>query len=167
MTYRTWDYQLPFFVGFNNAFFLKDYVKAAEFYKRAGELSGEPMYKSLAGRYLQASGQTALALMYLGAMEKGETNPTLKKNYQIRLAAFSEVRRVELARDRYFGSVGSMPVSIEQLMSRGLLSPAPRDPYGGQFFLEVDGKVATTSKFAFAGVKKNSKQRAGETNERH
>jgi len=167
MTYRTWDYQLPYFVGFNYAFFLKDYVKAAEFYKRAGELSGEPMYKSLAGRYMQASGRTELALAYLGAMEKGETNPTLKKSYHIRLAAFREVRRIEVARDGYFKSVGAMPVSIEQLMSGGFLSPAPRDPYGGQFFLEADGKVTTTSKFAFAGVKKNSKQKAGEANERH
>ena len=25
MKYRTWDWQLPFFVGFNRAFFLKDY----------------------------------------------------------------------------------------------------------------------------------------------
>lgn len=153
MTYRTWDWQLPYFVGFNNAFFLKDYVKAAEFYKRAGNLSGEPMYKSLAGRYMQAAGRTELALAYLGAMEKGETNPTLKKGYQIRLAAFREVRRIEVARDGYFKSVGAMPVSIEQLMSGGFLSPAPIDPYGGQFFLEADGKVSTTSKFAFAGVK--------------
>jgi len=167
MKYRTWDWQLPYFVGFNNAFFLKDYVKAAEFYKRAGDLSGEPLYKSLAGRYLQASGQTELALAYLGAMEKGETNPTLKKSYQIRLVAYREVRRIEVARDRYLGSVGTMPVSIEQLGSGGFLSPAPRDPYGGQFYLEADGKVATTSKFAFAGVKKNSEQKAGETNERH
>lgn len=167
MTYRTWDWQLPYFVGFNNAFFLKDYVQAAEFYKRAADLSGQPMYKSLAGRYLQASGQTALALAYLEAMEKGEKNLTFKKIYQIRLAAFREARRIEVARDRYLGSVGVMPVSIEQLVSGGFLSPPPRDPYGGQFYLEADGKVATTSKFAFAGVKRNSKQKAEVSNERH
>lgn len=158
MKYRSWDWQLPYFVGFNNAFFLKDYVKAAEFYKRAGELSGEPLYKSLAGRYLQASGQTELALAYLSTMEKSETNPTLKKNYQIRLVAFCEVRRIEVARDRYLESTRTLPVSIEQLIEQGFLSPVPRDPYGGKFYLEADGKVTTTSKFAFAGVNKNSKK---------
>lgn len=167
MTYRTWDYQLPYFVGFNNAFFLKNYVKAAEFYKRAGDLSGEPMYKSLAGRYMQESGQTELALAYLSAMENSEKNPIMKKSYQVRLMAFCEVRRIEVARERYREVHGVIPASIEQLVSGGLLAPPPRDPYGGQFFLEADGKVATTSKFAFAGVKKNSKQKAGETNERH
>jgi hypothetical protein len=39
-------------------------------------------------------------------------------------------------------------------MRSGLLTPPPIDPYGGQFYMEPDGKVTTTSKFAFAGVKK-------------
>lgn len=165
--YRNWDWQLPFFAGFNNAFFLKDYVKAAEYYKLAGDLSGQPLYKSLAGRYMQASGHTELALAYLTAMEKGEKNPAMKKSYQVRLMAFLEVRRIEVAQERYRETVGVMPVSVEHLISGGFLSPPPIDPYGGQFYLEGDGKVATTSKFAFAGVKSNRTQKAGESNERN
>lgn len=152
MKYRTWDWYLPYFAGFNNAFFLKDYAKAAELYKRAAELSGEPLYKNLAGRYLQESGQTELAIAYLSALLKGETNPSLKKTYQVRLAAFREARRVELARDLYKRQHGSLPASIGQLQQSGLLTSPPVDPYGGSFYLEPDGKVATTSKYAFAGV---------------
>ena len=154
MKYRTWDWYLPFFAGFNHAFFLKDYKKAAEYYKRAGELSGDPLYFSLAGRYLQQSGQTDLAIIYLTMLENGEKNQAVKKNYQIRLAAFKEVRRIELALDRYRERHGVFPASIDQLLSTGLLSPPPKDPYGGTFFLDADGKVASTSKFAFGGVKK-------------
>jgi tetratricopeptide (TPR) repeat protein len=153
MKYRTWDWYLPFFAGFNNAFFLKDYKKAADYYKRAGELSGEELSSSLAGRYMQQSGQTDLALVYLSMLEKGEKNQAVKKNYQIRLAAFKEVRRIELARDRYLESRGGLPATIEQLVTTGFLSPVPIDPYGGQFYLEPDGKVATTSKFAFGGAR--------------
>ncbi len=40
MRYRTWDYYLPFFAGFNYAYFLKDYENAARCYKRVGELTG-------------------------------------------------------------------------------------------------------------------------------
>lgn len=149
MKYRTWDWYLPFFAGFNSAYFLKDNKKAAEYYKRAGELSGQELHFSLAGRYLQESGQTELAIAYLTAMEKGERNPAVKKNYQVRLAAFKEVRRIELARDRYKQSGGVMPVTLAVLERSGLLSPPPSDPYGGQFYLEADGKVSTTSKFAF------------------
>jgi len=162
MKYRTWDWYLPFFAGFNSAYFLKDYGAAADYYKRAGELSGSDLSKLLAGRYMQESGQTELAIAYLKAMEKGERNQAVKKNYQIRLEAFKEVRRIELARDQYRESGGSLPVTLDTLISAGLLSPPPSDPYGGQFSLEPDGKVTTTSKFAFAGAAKDRTQKAGE-----
>ncbi len=150
MKYRTWDWYLPFFAGFNNAYFLKDYAKAAEYYKRAGELSGQDLHKSLAGRYMQESGKTDLAIAYLTAMEKGEKNQALKKNYQIRLAAFREVKRIETARDKFKAEHGVLPASVEQLVQLGFVTPTPVDPYGGRFYLEPSGKVATTSKFAFA-----------------
>jgi len=159
MKYRTWDWYLPFFAGFNSAYFLKDYAAAAKYYKKASELSGSDLYTLLAGRYMQESGQTELAIGYLAAMEKGERNETLKKNYHVRLTAFREVRRIELARDKFLKTRGSRPTSVEQLVKNGFLVPPPVDPYGGQFYLEPDGKVATTSKFAFAGVRNNSKQK--------
>lgn len=150
MKYRTWDWYLPFFAGFNSAYFIKDYPKAAEYYKRAAALSGQDLHKSLAGRYMQESGQTDLAIAYLTAMEKGEKNQALKKNYQIRLTAFHEVKRIEIARDKFVAEHGSLPASVEQLVQLGFITPAPADPYGGRFYLEASGKVATTSKFAFA-----------------
>jgi len=95
MKYRTWDWMLPFFAGFNSAYFLKDYKKAADYYKRAGELNGSVLSISLAGRYMQESGQTELAIAYLSAMEINERNLAIKKNYQTRLKAFKEVHRIE------------------------------------------------------------------------
>ena len=162
MKYRTWDWMLPFFAGFNSSYFMKDYPAAAKYYQLAGELSGSDLSKLLAGRYLQESGQTELAIVYLSTMEKGERNQAVKKNYQTRLAAFKEVHRIELARDRYKEARGQLPKTVEQLLQDGFLAPVPVDPYGGQFYFEPDGKVATTSKFAFAGVKKENKQKAGE-----
>lgn len=153
MKYRTWDWMLPFFAGFNSSYFLKDYKKAAEYYKRAGELSGGALDISLASRYMQESGQTELAISYLTAMEKGERNPAVKKSFQIRLKAFKEVRRIELAFKRYSETEKTAPISIAQLVHDGYLLPAPTDPYGGQFYLEPGGKVASTSKFAFGGKK--------------
>ena len=91
----------------------------------------------------------------------------MKKTYLIRLNAFKEVRRIEIARDRYRENHGKMPATVEEVVQGGLLTPVPRDPYGGTFYLEADGKVATTSKFAFSGVKGNSSIKSGEPNERH
>jgi tetratricopeptide (TPR) repeat protein len=160
MKYRTWDWYLPYFAGFNNAYFLKNYAKAAEYYKRAADLSGESLYKSLAGRYMQESGQTELAIAYLSAIEKGEKNIAMKKTFQIRLRAFREARRIEQARDLFREQQGALPATIGQLVQSGLLNPSPVDPYGGSFYLEPDGKVATTSKYAFSGSR-GGKQNAG------
>ncbi|MDD5106383.1 MAG: hypothetical protein PHC49_12290 [Desulfuromonadaceae bacterium] len=156
MKYRNWDWYLPFYAGFNCSYFLHDYKKAADYYTKAGELSGNPLFKSLAGRYLQESGQTDLAIAYLFTMAQGERNPALKKTYQTRLTAFKEVKRIELARASFLKSGGIMPVTIERLIGAGLLTPSPVDPYGGSFYLQADGKVATTSKFAFGAAKKDS-----------
>jgi tetratricopeptide (TPR) repeat protein len=150
MKYRTWDWYLPFFAGFNNAYFLKDYPKAAYYYKRAAELTGNELYISLTSRYLQSSGQTELAVAYLSTMLKSARDETAKKTFRVRLDAFREVLRIERARDEYVTMNGRLPKSVDELISGGLLSGKPVDPYGGHFYLESDGKIATTSKFAFA-----------------
>ena len=149
MRYRTWDFYLPFFAGFNYAYFLKDYAKAAGCYKRAGELSGSELSINLAGRYLYESGQSDLAIAYLGAMEKGARNESIKKTFQVRLQALKEGRRIELARDRYVRDKGHLPGSVEELLRKGYLEGPPVDPYGGKFYFEPDGSVRSTSKFAF------------------
>lgn len=149
MRYRIWDWYLPFFAGFNHAYFLKDYAKAAQYYQLAGALSKSNLHIQLAGRYMQESGQTDLAIFYLVTMVENEKNASLRKEYQMRLDAFREVKRIELARDGYAARTGRLPGSMEQLVRSGLLSPPPIDPYGGEFYLAPNGGVATTSKFAF------------------
>ena len=152
MKYRTWDWSLPYYAGFNYAYFLKDYAKAAQMYRRAGELSGDPTTMSLAGRYLQRSGQTELAISYLSAMEKGARDPAIRKNFQIRLQAFQEVLVIEKARDRFKAERGRLPASVAELVAAGYLERMPVDPYGGTFYLEPDAGVATTSQFSVAGA---------------
>jgi tetratricopeptide (TPR) repeat protein len=154
MRYRTWDWYLPFFTGFNYAYFLKDYPKAAEYYKRAGDLSGQELHISLSSRYMQESGQTDLAIAYLKAMISSSRNETAKKLFEIRLEAFETVRTIEKARDDYKAKYGRLPITLDNLVSSGHLAAMPKDPYGGTFYLEPDGKVASTSKFAFGGKSK-------------
>ncbi len=150
MKSRSWDFMLPLFAGFNSAYFLKDYSKAAQYYKRAGELSGAELFVNLAGRYLWQSGRTEQAIAYLTMMEKGAGNEAVRRSFRIRLQAFREVRRLEEARDRFRAAEGRAPKSLEELIRWGALTPIPRDPYGGRFYLEPDGQVATTSKFTHA-----------------
>jgi len=150
MRFRTWDWTLPYFAGFNSAYFLGDYRRAAKYYMLAGDLSGESLLKNLAGRYLHETGQTDMAISYLSSMIKGAKNPAIKKNFTTRLLAFKAVRKIEIARDKYFKKMGYMPTSVDVLVQSGYLNDVPQDPYGGSFYLKLDGTVETTSKFSFA-----------------
>lgn len=149
MEYRSWDWYLPFFAGFNSAYFLKDFPNAAKYYKKAADLSGEPLFASLAARYMQQTGKTELALAYLTTMAKSARNDTIKKSYSVRLKALKAVRSIELARDAFQGKRDRLPVSVEELRDSGFLVEIPVDPYGGLFYFQLDGTVSTTSNFAF------------------
>jgi tetratricopeptide (TPR) repeat protein len=149
MKYRSWDFSLPFYAGFNYAYFMKDYAKAAEFYKRAAELSGSELFINLAGRYMYESGKSKMAIDYLTIMEKGASTPSIKKTFQIRLQAIKEGQRIEQARDRFISTIGNAPATVEELLQKGYLAEMPVDPYGGKFYLDPDGSVRSTSKFAF------------------
>jgi hypothetical protein len=154
MKYRSWDWNLPFFAGFNYAYFLQDYPHAAQNYMRAGQLSGNDLFVNLAGRYLNEAGQNDLAIAYLSTMAKGARNKAIKDTITTRLKALEEVRSIEVARDACRRATGRLPVSVEDLVQSGYLQKLPKDPYGGRFYLEPDGKVKTTSNFVFVRGKK-------------
>jgi len=160
MKYRTWDTQLPFFAGFNYAYFLKDYKKAAEMYQIAATRSGgSKLYSDLAGRYMQDGGETEMAILYLKSLEKGSRG-ALQESYQKRISAFEMVSLIEQARDRFKADHHKLPDSVETLFTSGYLKEIPKDPYGGTFYIDTDGKVKTTSKFADFDAKKSEKAEA-------
>lgn len=153
MKYRTWDWYLPFSAGFNYAYFLKDYKKAAAMYMRAGEISGDPLFSRLAGSYLQQSGQTATAIIYLDMQAKNAHDQNVKNLLQIRINALKELYLIEKARDKYLAEMKQLPSGIEELVVKQYLTHRPVDPYGGKFYLNLDGTVASTSKFSFKSTK--------------
>ncbi len=148
MRFRDWDFYLPFFAGFNYAFFLKDYAAAAKHYATAARLSGSDLFSRLASRYMHEADQTQMAIDYLAVMIKGSSNEAIKKSFELRRTALLEVRRIESARDRFRELFGHLPASIDELSKKGLLTGPVTDPYGGKFYLEPDGAVRSTSKFA-------------------
>lgn len=154
MKHRDWDPTLPFFAGFNAAYFLKDYARAADYYKTAAEISGSELYTKLAGRYFFESGQTELAITYLSVMERGARNDSIRKSFRTRLEAIKAAYVIERARDKYLQDRGMMPQTVAELIASGYLEKMPEDPYGGSFYLEPDGAVRSTSKFAFKSAGK-------------
>lgn len=147
MKHRTWDPSIPFYIGFNNAYFLKDYAAAAKYMQIAAERSGNQLYTQLAARFFYESQQSALGLAFLETMISTAKDKAVKHSYEMRRDALLAAQVIEQALKSYRKHFGVSPMKLEQLVDSGILSAVPTDPYGGTFFLDEEGRVRTTSKF--------------------
>lgn len=151
MRYRTWDYNLPFFAGFNAAYFLHDYRTAAEYMKKAAELSGDPLFAQLSARYFHQAGRTELGILFIDSMAKNAKDEKIKKSFVLRKEALQAAKEISDAAQLFRERFNHFPASPEDLVRFGLLTKVPKDPYGGRFYITEMGKVESTSKFAFGG----------------
>jgi len=150
MKYRNWDYQLPFYAGFNAAYFLHDYAEGARLMKIAAERSGSPLFTKLATRYFYQAKETDLGVVFIQSILRQTKDKKLRAVYQTRLEALQAVQVIENALKQYKKKFGHNPENLNELVANGFLLAVPRDPYGGIFSLNPDGSVVSSSKFAFA-----------------
>jgi len=151
MKYRTWDYMLPFFAGFNSAYFLRDMESAAQYMKKAAEISGNPLFTNLAARYFYESNKTEVGIQFLEMMEKGAKDENAKKLYHLRRTALVAASTIQTAVNQFRDQYGRLPNRLDELVELGFIRSLPDDPYGGHFYLDGLGTVRTTSKFASGG----------------
>ena len=151
MAHRPWDWQLPFFYGFNQFYFLKKPKEAAGYFERAYQLNPKNTFLPtfIARLYYQADA-TEAAIAFLEEMIRTTENEKLKKFMLVRLEALQAVSLLEHAVKLYVDKYKTKPRSLEDLVDRGLLKEIPSDPYGGEFYLNEKGRVRTTSNFAYA-----------------
>ncbi len=150
--HRPWDFHLPYFISFDYAFFLKDYKRAGEYLAKAAELKPEvEWYATLAARYFYEGGTTALALAYLKEMIPTARNEAIRKRMITRARAFEKVLQIEQAIAAYKERFQTDPEDLGRLLEAGLLERIPDDPYGGDFYLDEQGRVRTTSKLVPVG----------------
>jgi len=158
--HRTWDWYLPFFLSFDYAFFVKDYSKAGEYLIKAAELNPRAAwFSTLAARYFYEGGRTALAIAYLKELIPATRNEAIKKQLIIRADALEKILQIEEAIDTFKERFHRAAKNLEELVQAGILNHIPEDPYGGNFYLDEQGRVRSTSKLAYRkgghGVHKN------------
>ena len=155
--YRDWDWRLPFFIGFNNFYFLKNYEEASGHIMRAAALPDSPAYlKPLGARLAYYGGKSKTALLFLQQMLADTDDVMMKKRLQKRLQALENAVLIEEALDRFKSQQGKMPKVLSELVSSGVLIALPPDPYGGQWRILKNGRVFSTSKFANAPLEEKS-----------
>jgi tetratricopeptide (TPR) repeat protein len=151
LKYRGWDWYIPFFIGFNYLYFLKDNQRAAPYYKRAAEL--EPSVAPLAAKVYYKINETPFAIAFLKKMHEDAQNENVRKSISIRLDALEKIFFLEKTVNQYKDAFHKMPESLDELIKAGVIEKLPQDPYGGNFFLDKNGQIKTTSNLNFPSKK--------------
>lgn len=145
-SYRDWDWMVPYFLGFNNFFFLQNDGEAAEYLMEASRRpGGDPSLASLAARLAFKENRLETAILFLEEIAKKTENESLRNFYGKRIQAMRSIRILEKGIALYRKEYGRMPAGLDDLVKGNILKRLPVDPYGGRYFLEKDGKVISTS----------------------
>jgi len=144
--YRDWDYWLPFYLGFNYYYFLGDNPKAAEYLMQAAQKPGaDPFFSFLAARLAYKGNRTENAIVFLQGILKTTKDETMRKDYEIRLEALKKMLDLERSVAVYKERTGNYPEKLSDLINQRIIGGIPNDPYGGEFYVDKDGSVKTTS----------------------
>src|ERR1700690_158671 len=144
--YREWDWMLPFYAGFNYFYFLHDNAKAAEFLEIASQRPGpSEQLLSLASRLSYKEKKTENAILFLEAVAKKTEDERQKKEYENRIRALQARLLLERSVSTYKEKFGRAPVSLQQMIEKGILEEIPRDPYDGKFSIGPNGEIICTS----------------------
>lgn len=152
---RYWDWNFPFYLGFNNFYFLGDNKTGAEYLRIASQRPGAwDFLATLAARLYYMEGKTATARAFMEKMWENENDPKRKEFYLTRLDVLNKIFFLEKAVDVYESRIGIPPGDLKTLVKIKLIKTIPRDPYGGSFYIDRDGSIKTTSNLASKSNKK-------------
>jgi tetratricopeptide (TPR) repeat protein len=148
--YRTNDFQVPYHIGFNYFYFLKDNAKGAKYLMEAAQLPNAPGYlSSLATRLSMYQNQYGPAILFLNDILKSNHNPELQKQLEIRLETLLIMDGLEKKVHEFKKMFGIFPDQLSDLVDRQLVEFIPNDPYGGKFILLGNKRVYATSKMIY------------------
>ena len=143
--YRDWDWMLPFFMGFNSFYFLHENGRASEYLMEGAKRPGGEALASLALRLAVKGNRTENAIIFLQEILKRTKDIATRKEYETRLEALQNIHVLEGAVNTFKDKYSKQPSELKELLAVGIISQIPEDPYGGEFYIDKDGSVKTTS----------------------
>ena len=143
---RDWDWTIPFYLGFNYFYFLQDNDKAASYLMEAAKRPGSgAILPTFAARLAYKGKRTENSVIFLQEILSKTEDESLRYIYEERLRALKGVLFLEKAVSAYEQRFNRKPGKLTDLIAEGVISEIPRDPYGGEFYIDADGSIKTTS----------------------
>jgi len=141
LSYRTWDWMLYYYIGFDYFYFLDNYAKASEYLLKGAKIPGSPFILTTLGAKLASKvGQTEAAIAFLKDMYERTEGEIAKKMIKMRLKALQGVLIIEKAITEYKARFKHPPKSLSELVKQGVIKKLPKNPYGIPYYLK-DGVV--------------------------
>lgn len=153
--YRTWDWQIPYYLGFNHFYFLKNYAEGSEYLMQASRLPDSPRFlPQLAARLGYYGDKTKTAILFLKGMILETRDEGVRKSLLKRQIALERAVSIEELIDKFKAEQHRPPKNLNELILMGYVEILPQEPYGGKWVILPTGRVFSTSKFVDAGKKK-------------
>lgn len=144
--YRTWDHYPPWFLGSNYYYTLHDKRTAAKYFAEAAKRKPDvPFFTTFAARTLHEESETEMAVQLLKEMLLQANSPVIANPIKNRLLAFETVLFLRQALKHYHDRYKKEAATLNDLVNDHILKAIPPDPYGGQFYLDENRAVQTTS----------------------
>lgn len=149
MRHRVTDWQIPFFIGFNHYYFLKDNLRAADILMQASKIPDSPEFLApFAARLAHQAGKSGTAVGFLKGILAQTADPRVRANLEKRLLALEAAATIEALVENFRNSHGRLPETVAELVFLGFAKQLPEDPYGGEWEITESGSVESTSKFS-------------------
>lgn len=145
------EWRLYFYLGFDQFYYLGNFKEAADAMAKAAALPGRPAYVPLlASRLYAHAEEPELALAFLEQMYR------LSKDDQVRAELRARMQEVMVERDvkmlnqvvqRFHERYHRFPGELTELVTAGLLTELPSEPFGGRYYLDPAEKTAKSTKY--------------------
>lgn len=141
---RPSDAYPPFYYGFNQQYFLNDYIgaaKAAEVAAARLEGSARLSLMNIASKWYERVDDPQLAERTIATLRDSTQDEQLRAHLQRRIERVRILAQLQQTVQRYREHHGNAPATLDDLRSAGLLPRIPEDPMGEGFVMK-DGRVA-------------------------
>ena len=133
-----WEYAQD--AGFVYYWWLEDYRTAAEWFQRAGDIAGAPIWlRTLAATVLVQGGDRRASRQLWDNIYRTAEHEWLRNNAKLRLAqldALDQIDALSNVLERYRRATGRLPASWGALVAAGWLRGVPVDPAGVAYLLD-------------------------------
>lgn len=144
------EWSIPFLLGYNHYFILGNAAKAAEYIAAAARLPGGPAYlPGLATRMYAEANNPDTALQFLETLWRQTEDAGMREVLEKRAKEVMierDIRLLESSVQQYSAKQGHLPDTLRDLVSSGLLTQIPQEPFGGSYKLNLKtGKVTSST----------------------